>query len=245
MIPNFAQRVDPLLQVLEEAYKKSGRRTKRSIRGIDLRSLSWGAAHESVFHSLQDSLRSAVQIAHPSSDKVICVYTDASRKFWAGVVTQLPPEQLSLPMDRQKHEPLAFLGGAFKGAQLNWSTFEQEAFAIFQTFEKVDYLLMDEQPVHVFTDHRNLLFVFAPYAFEPTLGRHIASKVQRWAIYLSRFSYVIEHVDGNANVFADILTRWTRGYRSEKARTQSVCAFQATPASRGISCKRLCTSALQ
>ena len=114
------------------------------------------------------------------------------------------------------HEPLAFLGAPFKKAEINWSTFEQEAFAIYQVFKKLDYLFCDDQPTHVFTDHRNLLFIFAPVALEPALGRHIVGKVQRWALYLSRFTYVIEHVDGEKNVFADILTRWLKGYRSEK-----------------------------
>lgn len=61
--------------------------------------------------------------------------------------------------------------------------FEQEGYAIFQTFDKVDYLLLNEQPVHVFTDHRNLLFVFALLTMEPTLGRHAVTKVQRWALF--------------------------------------------------------------
>lgn len=88
-------------------------------------------------------------------------------------------------MEEQIHEPLAFLGAAFKDAQLNWSTFEPEGHAIFQTLEKVDYLFMNGDPVHVFSDHRNLMFVFAPLAIEPALGRHVVSKVQRGALFLS------------------------------------------------------------
>ena len=42
--------------------------------------------------------------------------------------------------------------------------------------------------------------MFAPLAFEPGLGRHITSKVQRWAMYLSWFTYVIKLVAGDANV---------------------------------------------
>lgn len=77
----------------------------------------------------------------------------------------------------------------------------------------------------MYTDHRNLLFVFAPLALEPALGRHIVSKVQRWALFLSRFPYVIEHVDGTSNIFADILTRWTRGYRKENKSLKTLCSL--------------------
>lgn len=94
-------------------------------------------------------------------------------------MTQSTPESLELPLEEQRHEPLAFLGAEFKGAQFGWSTFEKEGFAIFETFNKLDYSLMGSQPTHIHTDHRNLLFVFAPLALQPALGRHIVSKVQR------------------------------------------------------------------
>ena len=66
----------------------------------------------------------------------------------------------------------------------------------------------------MFTDHRNLLFVFAPLALSPALGRHVVSKVQRWALFLSQFEYVIEHIERHRNIFADMLTRWARGNRA-------------------------------
>ena len=143
--------------------------------------------------------------------------TDASDKHCSGVVTQTDPSELGKQISEQKHEPLAFLGSAFRDAQTHWSTFEKEAFAIFKTFERMDYLLQSNGPAHIFTDHRNLLFVFAPRALEPALGRHIVSKVQRWALYLSRFSYIIEHIRGEDNACADMLTRWTRGHRANQA----------------------------
>ena len=115
----------------------------------------------------------------------------------------------------QKHEPSAFSGAAFKKAELNWTTFVKEGFAIFQAFDKLDYLLMSERPEDVFTDHRYFLFAFAPLGLEPALGRHMASKVQRWALFLARYSYVIEYIAGGENVFADIRKRWTKGNRAE------------------------------
>ena len=222
-IPNFAERVEPLTKILESAYAKSGKRTRRSIRSIDLRSLSWGTTEDEAFTLLQDTLRNAVLMSYPDPMKSVCIFTDASERYWSAVVTQCEEEELEKEIENQKHEPLAFLGSAFGVTQRRWTTFEKEGFAIFQAFNKIDYMLTCQKECHVYTDHRNLLFIFAPLALEPALGRHIVSKVQRWALYLSRFSYVIEHVEGERNVFADILTRWTRGYRGDKART--VCSI--------------------
>ena len=79
-------------------------------------------------------------------------------------------------IEDQKNERLAFLGSSFKDAQLHWTTFEKEAYAIFQTFEKLDYLFQGHQRTLVFTDHRNLLFIFGPLSLKPALGRHVVSK---------------------------------------------------------------------
>ena len=228
-IPDFARRVEPLVELLEKAYAKSGRRTKRSIKNISLKDLSWGAQHEQTFLDLQESLKKAVAVAFPRPGHTLCVYTDASERFWSGIVSQTTEDELKKPYEEQRHEPLAFLGGAFRDAELNWSTFEREGFAIFQTFEKLDYLFLDDHPVHIFTDHRNLLFTFAPLALQPKLARHTCSKVYRWATFLSRFDYVIEHIEGPRNVFADMLTRWTRRYRGERLSSKKVCSLVLAP----------------
>ena len=226
-IPDFAKQIAPLTSILEDAYNISGKRTKRSVKNIQLSSLSWGAPHRNAFIILQDTLRRAVELSYPDPEMETCVFTDASDRYWSAVVTQCAPKEIKKPVTEQTHKPLAFLGSQFKNSELSWTTFEKEGFAIFQTFTKLDYLLMSGKPPHVYTDHRNLLFIFAPLTLEPALGRHVVSKVQRWALYLSRFPYVIEHVNGEDNVFADILTRWCRGYRNDRSQVKTVCSLVA------------------
>jgi hypothetical protein len=43
-------------------------------------------------------------------------------------------------VEDQDHEPLVFLSGTFSGAPERWSIVE-EAYAIVETFRRVDYLL--------------------------------------------------------------------------------------------------------
>ncbi len=74
----------------------------------------------------------AVKLSYPKEGHELCLYTDASDKYWSAVVTQTTKNQLDLPTEEQRHEPLAFLGSSFKGAELGWSTFEKEGFAIFR-----------------------------------------------------------------------------------------------------------------
>ena len=117
IIPDSNHHVEPLNEILGEAYpmgyasrkifyppRKEGRPTRRANKRISLQNLSCGAIHENVFHSLQNSFRTAVKLFYPGNGKVICVYTDTSDKFWSGVVTKSDPELLQL---------------------LNWSSFER------------------------------------------------------------------------------------------------------------------------
>ena len=63
-----------------------------------------------------------------------------------------------LQLDQQRELPIRFISKALHKAQLNWSTFEKEAYAIFYTITKFDFLLRDVQFV-VETDHKNLTFL--------------------------------------------------------------------------------------
>ena len=104
-------------------------------------------------------LCSAVTLAHPDPAKDMCVFTDASQSHWGSVITQCEPGALSLPLGEQQHEPLIFLSGAFKGSSLKWPIIDKEAFAIVNTLDRCEYLLQRERGIHIFTDHRNLIYL--------------------------------------------------------------------------------------
>jgi hypothetical protein len=118
-----------------------------------------------------------MKLAFP--DKTICVLTDASDRFYAGLVTQIDEEQLYLPMEEQYHQPLAFLAGGFKGAQQQWTVPEREGFAIVYTVTKVDYLLLSHDEFSILSDHLNLTYIYNPLSADPTLARHVVHKLQR------------------------------------------------------------------
>lgn len=76
----------------------------------------------------------------------------------------------------------------------------------------MDYLILVEKRTDTCIDHRNFLFLFNPVVVEFSIGRLAISKVQRWGLYLSLFSYLIEHVLGEKNIMAGIMTRLFKGY---------------------------------
>ena len=76
---------------------------------------------------------------------------------------------------------------------------------------------MGSDDTHVFTDHRNFLYVFHPTSIYPGLGRHLISKLQRSALFLSHFPCHIAHVRGEKNIMADMMTQWYCRYRGKRS----------------------------
>ena len=85
--------------------------------------------------------------------------TDASDLVWGLVVTQVGDWQQDVPVQEQKHELLVCMGGAFRGAALNWSVIEKEAYPIAHACEHLEYLLLG---FNLYCDHRNIVYLFAP-----------------------------------------------------------------------------------
>lgn len=231
-IPRFAERASILRELLEVAYAKAnGSRKKKSIAKFQLSDLGWNEKHVFAFNDLQEQLKEATRLTHRDPNMTLCIHTDASDRHWALVATQCKPEELNKLIQDQSHQPLAFLSGTFSDREEHWSTYEKEAFAVVQAFKKLDYLLACDTSTRVFTDHRNLLFTFNPISMEPSLGRHKVLKVVRWALFLSAFTYRIEHVPGDVNTWPDIMTRWMRGYRKPPSirRVSPAIPFSGVP----------------
>ncbi len=92
--------------------------------------------------------------------------------------------------------PIRFISKALHKAQLNWSTFEKEAKAIFYKITKFEFLLRDVRFV-VETDHKNLTF----------LKTAQSAKVRRWQLALQEIDFKFKHIKGEDNVVADAFSR--------------------------------------
>ena len=95
-IPRFSERVHLLREIVEKAYKKSGKRTSKSIKNIKLHTLGWTDSHKNNFDSLKSNLYEAIKLTYPDNTKAICTHTGASESVWAEVVTLCDPEDIPL-----------------------------------------------------------------------------------------------------------------------------------------------------
>jgi len=179
-IADFSRLVSPLRSFLERCLHGAPVRSKKYAKRIVLSDVGWDQSHHTAFFSLIDAIRNATTLAFPNPDLIPCLFTDASLSFWSIIITQIPEEYLSRPFAEQRHQPLAFSSGEFKGASLRWSIPEKEAFPIYRAVMSFAYLLcFDKHPFHIYTDHKNLVFLFNPNSFNLHFKRHTLDRINR------------------------------------------------------------------
>eukprot|EP00171_Calliarthron_tuberculosum_P007262 IDg7262t1 len=179
---------------------------------------AWGDEHDAAFKSLIQAIINQVTLATQDPSRRLCLFTDASSTHWAGVLTQVDPEEIkkgTKPPQEWNHSPVAFVSGSFRGASFRWSTPEQEAYAIIASVLRLSHILAACGEFSLFTDHKNILYMMSPTRFNSSVARHVVHKTQRWALRLAEFNFTIEHIPGRDNLWADVLTRWAARDNSE------------------------------
>ncbi len=149
--------------------------------------LHWNAAAEASFHTTRDMIARCPALFFVDDRATIIVMTDASDFGVGSYIFQV--------IDG-KEKPIIFFSKALHGAELNWSTIEKEAYAIFLTLTRFHHLLRDNKFL-LKTDHKNLTYIDAGSS----------QKVRRWGIALQEFDFDIEHVPGKDNFVADSFSR--------------------------------------
>ncbi|OWZ05938.1 hypothetical protein PHMEG_00021884 [Phytophthora megakarya] len=112
---------------------------------------------------------------------------------------------MDTPVTEQLHEMLVCRGGTFTKSDINWSVVEKEGYPIAGACGDLEYLLDRENGFHIYCDHSNPIQIFAPGR---EVKQHVRGKLQRWALRITGRRYTIEHIPGELNLWADIISRW-------------------------------------
>ena len=151
------------------------------------------------------------------------MFPDASDEHWWRFLTQVPQGVLDrgVPVEDMTHEPLGFVSGTFKGSHQRWATVDMEGFAMVTTFKRLEYLLWNG--VHIYTDHKNLAYIFALEAYVSSVAETAEQGMDQWRAVLRKYDYTIMHIAGDRNCCDDLLLRWLN-VPSVSARTSAVHA---------------------
>ena len=172
------------------------------------RRITWLPTSIAAFEKLKTAVWQCSTLFFVDYNAPVYLHTDACNTGIGAYLFQI--------VDGQER-PIGFLSKSLTGAQLNWSTFEQEGYAIHQALKKFEYILRDIK-FTLRTDHRNLLYI----------NEKASPKVLRWKLDIQQFNFDVEHIPGPENVVADLYSRlttlqsvtnnsneWTETWRSE------------------------------
>eukprot|EP00918_Siedleckia_nematoides_P045330 GHVU01099173.1.p1 GENE.GHVU01099173.1~~GHVU01099173.1.p1 ORF type:complete len:619 (-),score=68.79 GHVU01099173.1:336-2192(-) len=231
-IPYFSDFAKPLLEVLMMVKKVANSNKKAKCFKVVLNEkVGWEERTKEAFNRLKEAILKQVHLSHPDSEKEVILCSDASDTHWGGVITQVdamewnrliaetdvsPDDHVagtakpSPPLKKiasLSHQPLAFISGEFKGAQLNWSTGEKEMYSLRTILLRYAYLFYRDRGVICLTDHRNLQYSMGKESKTP-LPAYVVAKLYRWYISIMNIPYRIRYLPGETNDWADMLSRW-------------------------------------
>ena len=131
-------------------------------------------------------------MAAPDLDKEFWVGADASNYATRGV--------LSMKCSDGKWRPVAFISKSLSNREWNYKIHDKEMLAVVRYLEAWRHFLERAvEKFEIWTDHKNLEY----FMKVQKLNRRQA----RWALYLSRFNFMLKHVPRSKMGKADSLSR--------------------------------------
>nr|XP_054919421.1 uncharacterized protein K02A2.6-like [Dermacentor andersoni] len=154
----------------------------------------WGMAQENSYLKAKQTLLSSPVLTYFDPNQPVRLECDASPSGLGAVISH---------RIGQLDKPIAFRSRTLTHAEKNYSQLEKEALAlVFGVTKFRDYLLGRE--FILVTDHQPLVGLLREDRPVPPMA---SARIQRWALFLSQYSYRIEYKAGKENANADALSR--------------------------------------
>lgn len=200
-IVDYARIFAPLLEKFDAEKKKVGRRNRNALQVT----ISWTEMERAAYAAAIAAIGHSAMMTFPTEDDDLCVFCDASMHGYGIVVTSVHAWDPARSVQEQDHSLVVCKGGIFREAQLRWPIIEKEAFPIITACSELKYLLLRRKGFRLYCDHANLIFLFSPTI---DVKQHVHDRLQRWSLRLLGLNYTIEHISGEHNLWADIVSRW-------------------------------------
>ena len=154
--------------------------------------IEWTPSLDASFEQLKRQLLEPRIVRMPDPQHSFILETDASRIALGAVLKQYFE-------DSGLEHPVGFFSRSLTGTERNYAAYELEMYAVVRAVEHFRMFLLGREFL-LRTDHaalRNLLRRDLP----PT------TRVERWILRLSEYTFTIEYKRGQDNVIADVLSR--------------------------------------
>ena len=152
----------------------------------------WGDEQQGAFEQLKQVFTSRLLLVAPDINKEFRVEADASNFATGGV--------LSVKCEDGKWRPVAYISKSLNETERNYEIHDKEMLAVIHCLETWRHFLEGSQSkFKVWIDHKNLEYFMS--------NQKLNCRQARWALYLSRFDFVLKHISGSKMGKADGLSR--------------------------------------
>jgi len=152
----------------------------------------WRREQQKVFDELKEIFTTRPVLAAPDLDKEFRVEVDASKYATGGV--------LSMKCSDKLWRPVTFISKSLSNTERNYEIHDKEMLAVVRCLEAWRHFL-EETTIRfeIWTDHKNLEYFMK--------AQKLNRRQARWALYLSRFDFMLKHVPGSRMGKTDSLSR--------------------------------------
>jgi len=156
-----------------------------------------------VFDKLKRIFTTRLILAVPDLDREIRLEADALNYATRGV--------LSMKCSDKLWRPVAFISKSLSDTKKNYEIHNKEMLVVVRCLEVWRHFLEETTiKFEIWTDHKNLKYFMK--------AQKLNRRQARWALYLSRFDFVLKHVLGSKMEKADSLSRrpdWEMGIEKD------------------------------
>jgi len=152
----------------------------------------WGNEQQKTFDELKKVFTSKPVLAVLDLDKEFRVEADTSNYATGGV--------LLMKCSDEKWRPVAFISKSLSDTERNYEIHDKEMLAVVRCLEAWRHFLERAAvKFEIWTDYKNLEYFMK--------AQKLNRRQARWALYLSRFDFMLKHVPGSKMGKADSLSR--------------------------------------
>jgi len=152
----------------------------------------WGESQQKAFDELKEVFTTKPVLAAPDLDKEFRVEADASNYITGGV--------LSMKCSDNLWRPVAFISKSLNDTERNYKIHNKEMLAVIRCLEAWRHFLEGTTvKFEIWTDHKNRKYFMK--------AQKLNRRQARWALYLSRFNFMLKHILGSKIGKADSLSR--------------------------------------
>ena len=155
----------------------------------------WTVEHSQAVDTIKEALTSSTTLSHYDPKLPLSIACDASQVGIGAVLFHTLPDNVE--------KPIAYASRKLSKAEKNYTQIQKEALAILYGIQKFRQYLLGRK-FNLITDHKPLLTIFHPAKGIPETA---ASRLQRWAIILSAYDFVVQYKLTTKHGNADGLSR--------------------------------------